>query len=1113
MPVFMIHPRSLRCLVGFILLLSASLLPLAAQERGEGGPAVQAPRVGILRDQATGEVTLHKWSGTLNVPDPVASSVDPQGRVYVIATTRRKVGDLDIRDHRMWIPNDVGLDSVEAKQRFFRETLAPGKTSQPRGGLDDHNKDGSIDWKDLTHHTERIYQLRDTDGDGTADKMTVFAEGFNTEVTGIGAGVMWHDGWVYATIAPDLWRLKDTNDDGVAEIREIVATGFGIHLAYAGHDMHGLSVGPDGRIYWSIGDKGANVLSREGKRFYLPNEGAVFRVEPDGSGFEVYAHGLRNTQEPAFNDFGDLLAVDNDADQPGERERFVHVPEGSDAGWRANFQYMGLASPWMREGFWKPRFEGQAAYLLPPILSYSDGPAGFKFEPGTALGAGQRGNLILTEFPSGKLRAFRAEEDGASFRMVNERTMNTGVAGIGLSWHPDGSLIMVDWIGGYPLDGIGAIWQVDAATGREDAARREVRALIKAGFAGLDDARLTSLLAHRDQRIRQGAQLEMAKRGQAQAFLTVARNPQATLLSRIHAIWGYGQLVRRLAADSAALRSLLTDPQTEIRNQTVKVLGDAAHARTFAPDVLPLLADASPRVRAQAAIALGKWNVPTAVPALLAMAARDALDPTLRNAAVVGLTGSASAAQLAAQASDESLAVRLASVVALRRQASPAITAFLNDSHPLVVEEAARAIHDDLGIPAALPALADLVVATGASEPVQRRALNALFRLGTSAAAGRIADVALNPAASAELRKEALTVLRAWPQPPPLDRVDGWARQLSPAPAQDVLNPKVESLLALTDPALKTLAIEVLIAHRLQASPTQIVAIVADNQASEALRAQALRLHAARFSTGAALVAVLDTALSPAAPDSLAEVALSFLPTAQPDRLVPEARGFLASRAMPARQRAIALLAKAGSPAADALLAEQAAAFTAGNLPVALQLDVLEALAVRAGQQPALAGALEVLRASPGTVNRRELLEGGNVQAGREIAQTHLAANCMACHRFEATQGSTVGPVLRGIGRQRDPAALLQSLLEPSAVVVPGYGLVTLTLTSGEAVAGTLVRETPEAVTVRTGDGKEQVVPRSTLRPFNAPLSIMPPMGTVLTPRELRDVVAYLRQL
>src|SRR6186713_760744 len=63
---------------------------------------------------------LHKWSGDINVPDPVACTVDPQGRVYVTQTTRRKVGDLDIREHTLWIPDDVSFTSVADKSAFLR---------------------------------------------------------------------------------------------------------------------------------------------------------------------------------------------------------------------------------------------------------------------------------------------------------------------------------------------------------------------------------------------------------------------------------------------------------------------------------------------------------------------------------------------------------------------------------------------------------------------------------------------------------------------------------------------------------------------------------------------------------------------------------------------------------------------------------------------------------------------------------------------------------------------------------------------------------------------------------------------------------------------------------
>ncbi|MFN7342815.1 MAG: hypothetical protein ACK5TA_05730, partial [bacterium] len=161
-------------------------------------------------------------------------------------------------------------------------------------------------------------------GDGVADQSTLFAENFNTEVTGIAAGVLAWRGDVYATVAPDLWKLRDTNGDGVADKRESLAHGFGLHIAYAGHDMHGLTLGPDGRVYWSIGDKGTNVTSKEGKKFFAPHEGAVLRCYPDGSGFEIFARGLRNPQEIAFDKYGNWFSVDNDSDQKGERERFLH---------------------------------------------------------------------------------------------------------------------------------------------------------------------------------------------------------------------------------------------------------------------------------------------------------------------------------------------------------------------------------------------------------------------------------------------------------------------------------------------------------------------------------------------------------------------------------------------------------------------------------------------------------------------------------------------------------------------------------------------------------------------------------------------------------------------
>ena len=239
---------------------------------------------------------------------------------------------------------------------------------------------------------------------------------FNTEVTGTAGGVLWFNDRVYFTVIPDLWVLDDTNADDKADKKEILITGHGVHIGQGGHDLHGLTVGPDGRIYWSVGDKGINITSKEGKHFFYPNQGVIMRSEPDGSNFEVFAYGLRNCQELSFDTYGNLFCVDNDGDFKGERERLVYVTQDSDTGWRINWQYnhtnqwasdqkLPAYNPWMDEDLSVPHFDEQAAYITPTLQNYSDGPAGFIRNPGTALSREYRNHYFLTQFP-GKTHYF-----------------------------------------------------------------------------------------------------------------------------------------------------------------------------------------------------------------------------------------------------------------------------------------------------------------------------------------------------------------------------------------------------------------------------------------------------------------------------------------------------------------------------------------------------------------------------------------------------------------------------------------------------------------------------------------------------------------------------------
>lgn len=1058
-------------------------------------------------------LTLVKWSGQLNVPDPVACSVDPQGRVYVTSTTRRKAADLDIREHLMWVPDDLAFTSVDDKSAFLKRELAPGKLRVPRGMLKDHNGDGSIDWHDLTALKERIYQLRDTDGDGVADKMTVFAEGFNSEVNGIAAGVLWHEGWVYVTVAPELWRLKDTDDDGVADVRELLVRGMSLHFGYAGHDMHGLMVGPDGRIYWSNGDKGVNVTSKEGRHFFYPNEGSVFRIEPDGSGFEIYAHGLRNVQEPAFDDFGDLFGVDNDADMKGERERFVQILEGSDSGWRCNYQYMMEASPWMKENLWKPAFDGQSAHHLPPLSNYSDGPAGFRHDPGTALSNAQRGMFLLNEFPSGKMRGFRVVSEGDTYRMVDAQVLHDGVMGIGMTWHPDGSLMMVDWIGGYPLDGLGAVWKVDAASGIDAAERRETQKLIAAGFDARSVTELRELLGHRDQRVRQGAQFALVAKNEGGALLAAARDVHGEILNRIHGIWGWGQLLRRKGVAAADILPLLGDPDPEIRRQVIRILGDAPQSPGSMQSVIPCLADESPRVRVQAAIALGKQHIPDAVDALWRYAEAAGTDPVSRHAAVFALAGCATPDKLAARKTSDSAAQRMAAVLALRRIGSPRIGEYLSDADHRVVAEAVRGIHDDRGIPGALPALATLLDRKPDDEAVARRTINANLRLGTEDAADRLLTYSLDDSVPSDFRAEALNALRIWLNPPSLDLVDGCARTFHTGPIADLLSKRLGDLLAIRQPALKSLAIRIMIAHSLKASPDQIASIVMDDGAAADQRALALKLLGKKLLEPGLGAKIMSIALEKQSPVALHMAAMEALLADQPQRLVDEARIVLATRSDVEKQHAIALLARSRSREADTLLEDLGSELVTGKCEPALKLDVIEALKARAEAGEKFGKLVEAYAASESARTHSELLRGGDREAGESIVSTHLNANCLACHSLSNNGGSEVGPNLRTIGSQRRPEELLESLLAPSAKIATGFGLVTVVLRDGSTVNGTLAKEDAAMVSVRQFDGKYQHIARSDIKDRSQALSIMPPMQGILQPREIRDVVAYLSSL
>src|SRR5262249_1030613 len=150
---------------------------------------------------------------------------------------------------------------------------------------------------------DRVRLLEDTTGDGMADKSTVFADGFNHLEDGIGAGLLARRGTVWFTCIPSLCQLQDTQATGQAHVRNRLQTGYGVRIGHYGHDLHGLCMGPDGKLYFSIGDRGLHVETAKGI-VSNTDSGSVLRCNPDGSELELFATGLRNPQSLTFDQYG-----------------------------------------------------------------------------------------------------------------------------------------------------------------------------------------------------------------------------------------------------------------------------------------------------------------------------------------------------------------------------------------------------------------------------------------------------------------------------------------------------------------------------------------------------------------------------------------------------------------------------------------------------------------------------------------------------------------------------------------------------------------------------------------------------------------------------------------
>lgn len=315
---------------------------------------------------------------------------------------------------------------------------------------------------------DRILILEDTDGDGKADKRTVFYQGPEINAA---LGICVLGNRVIVSCSPNVFVFTDEDGDDVPDKKEILFSG--IQGEQHDHGIHSFYFAHDGRLYFSMGNEGKVLLGPEGDTITDVRgrkiattgrpfrQGLVMRSDIDGKNIEVLGHNFRNNYESAVDPFGTLWQSDNDDDgNKGTRINYVmeygnygYTDELTGAGWRARRTNMEDEIP-IRH--WHLNDPG----VVPNLLQTGAGsPTGMTIYEGTLLPKIFHGQMIHAEPGHNVVRSYIVENDGAGYKasIVNilEGQKDQWFRPSDVAIAPDGSLFVADWydpgVGGHQV--------------------------------------------------------------------------------------------------------------------------------------------------------------------------------------------------------------------------------------------------------------------------------------------------------------------------------------------------------------------------------------------------------------------------------------------------------------------------------------------------------------------------------------------------------------------------------------------------------------------------------------------------------------------------------------
>lgn len=911
--------------------------------------------------------------------------------------------------------------------------------------------------------------LEDTDGDGRADRSTVWADHLPACY-----GVVPAREGVIVLCAPDIVYLADRDGDGHAEVRETLFTGFGVGELWT--RISNPHWGVDNWIYAACGAGSAGTI--RGPHLSIPVKlgNTCFRFKSDGTRFELVSGGSSGFGL-AFTDFDDLFLVSNQQHAlyvaPLPYHYLARNPYSAAPGVLVNVSAYGHPArvfptappdPWRLARSQQPewvKFYGAAevtmglvtAACAPLIYNAAQFPAEFQ------------GNHFSCECAYNLVHRCVLQPDGASFKAVRA-TENTEFLTsteqwfrpVNLALGPDGCLYVVDMyreiiedysaiprylqqqyglIKGHDK---GRIWRV-----RWDETNR-VASVNLAAISPIDLARELSNPNAWRRETAQRLLFERADKSVVPALAELVRDG-STPQARLHALHTLNGLS---ALEPSLVEAALEDVHPAMRLHALRLAEAWLDPRpALIEKLLQMVEDPDAKVRLQVAFTLGESRDPRKWPALANLASRHGEDRWVQAAIVSSVP--------------DSSARLLGEIV--RRDGSTSAGRHL--FKPLSAVVGARQQSDEL------TELLQVIASQPVSESVEVQT-NCLSGLIEGLRRGK--PILLTPT-------NAVAVLR----------------QLLASPAA----------------AVRGLALQVAGVLKLTQSPEMTAVFdAATQQALDARRAAAERQSAVML-----LASAPFTQLEP--------VTTKLLDARQPLDVQLSAVSALAASDDVGVARALlsgwkTLSPKVQTAALDAIfrhsqrLSALLDAIEQGIIPVQV-LDSLRRSQLLSHPNESLRQRAQLLLAAQQSnpdqqqmLARYQAALGGLVDARR--GQNFFDEHCLRCHSLQG-RGANVGPDLGGT-KGRAEETLLLDILQPSAQITVGYRSYIVETANGDSFTGILSAETATSITLPDETGKEQVILRKDIASIRtSDISLMPEnFPELLRPQDLVDLLGYLRE-